>query len=71
VVATGRRPEQLHGLVPAHGDQVRCHSFAVTDPVTADQAVRFAVEKFGGIDIADSLVAIAASARRRSLLRRN
>jgi len=51
VVATARRPEQLADLVERYGDRVRVLALDVTDAQAARDAVRFAVEEFGGLDV--------------------
>lgn len=51
VVATARKPEQLQGLVERYGDQVRTIALDVTNPESATNAVKAAVEAFGRIDV--------------------
>lgn len=51
VVATARKPEQLQDLVERYGDQVRTIALDVTNPESATNAVKAAVEAFGRIDV--------------------
>jgi NAD(P)-dependent dehydrogenase (short-subunit alcohol dehydrogenase family) len=51
LVATARDPSQLSDLVERHGSAVRTVALDVTDPVAAEQAVKLAVESFGGLDV--------------------
>jgi NAD(P)-dependent dehydrogenase (short-subunit alcohol dehydrogenase family) len=51
LVATARDPSQLSDLVERHGNAVRTAALDVTDPVAADNAVKLAVESFGGLDV--------------------
>ncbi|KQU45886.1 oxidoreductase [Rhodococcus sp. Leaf278] len=52
VVATARRPEQLHELVRQYGDAVLPLPLDVTDADAAASVVESAVEKFGRVDVA-------------------
>jgi NAD(P)-dependent dehydrogenase (short-subunit alcohol dehydrogenase family) len=51
VVATARRPEQLHKLIEGHQDRARVFALDVTEPETAAAAVEFAVAEFGRLDV--------------------
>ncbi|MBV1856032.1 oxidoreductase [Catellatospora tritici] len=51
VVATARRPDSLDELVAKYGDQVRAVALDVTDAAAAHDAVRAAVDAFGGLDV--------------------
>lgn len=51
VVATARKPDQLHDLVRTYGERVATTSLDVTDPASARDAVAFAVTTFGRIDV--------------------
>ncbi|QUQ68364.1 oxidoreductase [Kutzneria sp. CA-103260] len=62
VLATARRPEQLDDLVRKYGDKVAAFALDVTDAEAAKAAVRFAQEKFGGLDVVANNAGYAASA---------
>ncbi|MFF8910823.1 oxidoreductase [Streptomyces olivaceoviridis] len=62
LVATARRPEQLADLVSRYGDQVRAVALDVTDTVAAQDAVRTAVDAFGGLDVVVNNAGYANSA---------
>ncbi|MGW2104275.1 oxidoreductase [Streptomyces olivaceoviridis] len=62
LVATARRPEQLVDLVSRYGDQVRAVALDVTDTVAARDAVRTAVDAFGGLDVVVNNAGYANSA---------
>ncbi|CAM5522429.1 MULTISPECIES: oxidoreductase [Streptomyces] len=62
LVATARRPEQLADLVSRYGDQVRAVALDVTDTVAARDAVRTAVDAFGGLDVVVNNAGYANSA---------
>jgi NAD(P)-dependent dehydrogenase (short-subunit alcohol dehydrogenase family) len=62
VLATARRPEQLDDLVRKYGDQVAAFALDVTDAEAAKAAVRFARERFGGLDVVANNAGYAASA---------
>lgn len=51
VVATARRPEQLHDLVSGYGDRVRAVALDVTDTAAARAAVQTAIDQFGSLDV--------------------
>ncbi|GAA4502084.1 SDR family NAD(P)-dependent oxidoreductase [Actinoallomurus oryzae] len=51
LVATARRTHTLDDLAAAYGDQIRVIALDVTDPAAAREAVREAVETFGGLDV--------------------
>jgi NAD(P)-dependent dehydrogenase (short-subunit alcohol dehydrogenase family) len=51
VVATARRPEDLAGLVERYGERVRAVALDVTDPQSAQAAIRHAVDAFGRLDV--------------------
>jgi NAD(P)-dependent dehydrogenase (short-subunit alcohol dehydrogenase family) len=51
LVATAREPSQLDDLVTRHGNSVRTAALDVTDPVAAGNAVKLAVDSFGGLDV--------------------
>jgi NAD(P)-dependent dehydrogenase (short-subunit alcohol dehydrogenase family) len=51
VVATARKPADVHELVDAYGDRVLAVALDVTDRAAADAAVAQAVERFGRIDV--------------------
>ena len=51
VVATARRPEQLHELVKQYGDRVLPVALDVTEPAAATAAVEAAVKRFGRLDV--------------------
>jgi NAD(P)-dependent dehydrogenase (short-subunit alcohol dehydrogenase family) len=50
VVATGRTPEHIIEVLGAHPDMLTVR-LDITDPVSAEAAVREAVERFGRIDV--------------------
>lgn len=62
VVATARRPEQLRDLVDKYGDRVAPFALDVTDAEAARAAVRFAVDRFGRLDVVANNAGYAASA---------
>ncbi|WP_406051241.1 oxidoreductase [Kribbella sp. NBC_00889] len=62
VVATARKPEQLDDLVAKFGDQVRAVALDVTDAATARDAVRTALDEFGGLDVVANNAGYANSA---------
>jgi NAD(P)-dependent dehydrogenase (short-subunit alcohol dehydrogenase family) len=62
VVATARRPEQLHDLVARYGDRVRAVALDVTDPAAARAAVQTAVDQFGSLDVVVNNAGYANSA---------
>jgi NAD(P)-dependent dehydrogenase (short-subunit alcohol dehydrogenase family) len=51
VVATARRPEDLAALVERYGERVRAVALDVTDPLSAQAAIRHAVDAFGRLDV--------------------
>jgi NAD(P)-dependent dehydrogenase (short-subunit alcohol dehydrogenase family) len=51
VVATARRPEDLAALVERYGERVRAVALDVTDPRSAQAAIRHAVDAFGRLDV--------------------
>lgn len=51
LVATARDPSQLSDLIERYGSAVRTAALDVTDPVAAENAVKLAVESFGGLDV--------------------
>jgi NAD(P)-dependent dehydrogenase (short-subunit alcohol dehydrogenase family) len=51
LVATARKPEDLHDLVAQYGDRVRAVSLDVTDPAAARAAVAAATSAFGRLDV--------------------
>jgi NAD(P)-dependent dehydrogenase (short-subunit alcohol dehydrogenase family) len=51
VVATARRPEQLHEIVQAQPDALLAVALDVTDPAAATAAIGAGVERFGRIDV--------------------
>ncbi|MFF7885402.1 SDR family NAD(P)-dependent oxidoreductase [Streptomyces sp. NPDC020794] len=51
VVATGRRPEDVVKALGAEQDNLLVTALDLTDPDTAEAAVRAAVERFGRIDV--------------------
>jgi NAD(P)-dependent dehydrogenase (short-subunit alcohol dehydrogenase family) len=51
VVATARRPEDLAALVERYGERVRAVALDVTDPQSAQAAIRHAVDAFGRLDV--------------------
>jgi NAD(P)-dependent dehydrogenase (short-subunit alcohol dehydrogenase family) len=51
LVATARRPEDLHHLVSQYGDRVRIVALNVTDPAAARAAVDAATSAFGRLDV--------------------
>ena len=61
VVATARRPEQLHDLVSDYGDRVRTMALDVTNAVAARAAVRETVDRFGSIDVVVNNAGYASS----------
>ncbi|MDN3359640.1 oxidoreductase [Actinomadura sp. DC4] len=62
LVATARRPEQLHDLVEEYGDRVRAVALDVTDAAAARDIVRRAVEEFGSLDVVVNNAGYADSA---------
>lgn len=62
VVATARKPEQLDDLVAKYGDQVRAVALDVTDATAARDAVRTALDEFGGLDVVANNAGYANSA---------
>ncbi|GAA3437210.1 oxidoreductase [Kutzneria kofuensis] len=62
VVATARKPEQLDDLVGEYGDKVAPFALDVTDAEAAKAAVRFAVDRFGGLDVVANNAGYASSA---------
>ncbi|MEV0800515.1 oxidoreductase [Kribbella sp. NPDC050281] len=62
VVATARKPEQLDDLVAKYGDQVRAVALDVTDAAAARDAVRTALDEFGGLDVVANNAGYANSA---------
>lgn len=62
VVATARKPEQLDDLVREYGDRVAPFALDVTDGAQAEAAVRFAVDRFGRLDVVANNAGYAASA---------
>ncbi len=51
LVATAREPAQLANLAGRYGEAVRTVALDVTDPIAAQDAVRTAVDSFGGLDV--------------------
>lgn len=51
LVATARRPEDLHELVSQYGDRVRAVALDVKDPAAARAAVAVATSAFGRLDV--------------------
>jgi NAD(P)-dependent dehydrogenase (short-subunit alcohol dehydrogenase family) len=51
VVATARRPEQLHDLAGRYGDQLATAALDVTDYEAAQVAVQTALDAFGRLDV--------------------
>ncbi len=51
LVATARKPEDLHDLVSQYGDRVRVVALDVTDPAAARAAVATAIAAFGRLDV--------------------
>ncbi len=51
VVATARRPEQLHELARRYGDQLATTALDVTDYEAAQVAVQTALDAFGRLDV--------------------
>jgi NAD(P)-dependent dehydrogenase (short-subunit alcohol dehydrogenase family) len=51
VVATARRPEQLHEIVQARPDALLAVALDVTDAAAATAAIGAGVERFGRIDV--------------------
>jgi NAD(P)-dependent dehydrogenase (short-subunit alcohol dehydrogenase family) len=51
VVATARRPEDLAAVVERYGERVRAVALDVTDPQSAQAAIRHAVDAFGRLDV--------------------
>jgi NAD(P)-dependent dehydrogenase (short-subunit alcohol dehydrogenase family) len=51
LVATARRPEDLHALVEQYGERVRAVALDVTHPASARAAVQEAVSAFGRLDV--------------------
>src|SRR6267378_474689 len=51
LVATARNPTQLVDLVRRYGDQVRTVALDVTDERAAGDAIKAAIEAFGGLDV--------------------
>jgi NAD(P)-dependent dehydrogenase (short-subunit alcohol dehydrogenase family) len=51
LVATARKPEQLHDLTAKYGDRVRAFGLDVTDERAAIEAVSVAVKEFGRLDV--------------------
>ncbi|MGW2459433.1 oxidoreductase [Streptomyces sp. NPDC001761] len=51
VVGAARRPQALEDLVAAHPDQVEALRLDVTDPASAEEAVRDVVSRHGRIDV--------------------
>ncbi len=51
LVATARESARLADLVQAHGDRVRTISLDITDPQACREAVRFAMDEFGSLDV--------------------
>lgn len=51
LVATARRPEELHELVSHYGDRVRAVALDVKDPAAARAAVAVATSAFGRLDV--------------------
>jgi NAD(P)-dependent dehydrogenase (short-subunit alcohol dehydrogenase family) len=62
VLATARRPEQLKDLEGKYGDRVATFALDVTDAEAAKAAVRFAQERFGGLDVVANNAGYASSA---------
>lgn len=51
LVATARKPQDLHDLVAQYGDRVRAVALDVTDPAAARAAVAAATSAFGRLDV--------------------
>ncbi|PTL81252.1 oxidoreductase [Vitiosangium sp. GDMCC 1.1324] len=51
LVATARKPEELHELVTQYGDRVRAVALDVKDPAAARAAVAEATSAFGRLDV--------------------
>jgi NAD(P)-dependent dehydrogenase (short-subunit alcohol dehydrogenase family) len=51
LVATARKPEDLHDLLTQYGDRVRAVALDVTDAAAAHTAVQTTVEEFGRLDV--------------------
>lgn len=51
LVATAREPAQLADLAQRYGKAVQTVALDVTDPLAAQDAVRTAVDSFGGLDV--------------------
>ena len=51
LVATARKPEDLHDLVALYGDRVRAVALDVTNPAAARAAVAAATSAFGRLDV--------------------
>ena len=62
VVGTARKPEQLDDLAAKYGDQVRAVALDVTDATAARDAVRTALDEFGGLDVVANNAGYANSA---------
>jgi NAD(P)-dependent dehydrogenase (short-subunit alcohol dehydrogenase family) len=62
VVATARKPEQLGDLVDQYGAQIRAVALDVTDAAAARDAVRTALDEFGGLDVVANNAGYANSA---------
>jgi NAD(P)-dependent dehydrogenase (short-subunit alcohol dehydrogenase family) len=62
VVATARRPEQLDDLAQKYGDRVRATALDVTDSGAAREAVAYAAQEFGSLDVVVNNAGYANSA---------
>ncbi|GLY85208.1 oxidoreductase [Actinoallomurus iriomotensis] len=62
VVATARRPEQLHDLSARYGERIRAVALDVTDAAAASGAVKEATEAFGRLDVVVNNAGYANSA---------
>ncbi|GAA3634955.1 SDR family NAD(P)-dependent oxidoreductase [Kineosporia mesophila] len=51
VIATARRPAQLHDLAAEHGDRILPLALDVTDPEQAQQVVQAGLKAFGRLDV--------------------
>ncbi|MCG6188676.1 oxidoreductase [Maribellus maritimus] len=51
LIATARKPEQLADLIELYGENVRSIELDVTSPEQAKEAVQFAIESFGKLDV--------------------